>query len=156
MVSGKLIARSWNAFELVRHLVAGAAEILRWRVEKEIRYPRRIKARVLFHLRAEARLLILFFQERSPEGVEALIDAPFDRVKLAVDEAQAPAHAVDCSLDARALRVDSGHVEAVRPAVRVLYATRQFLEATLVEAQLVLEAIARVFEFYGVREVLAA
>src|SRR5262249_32248353 len=123
--------------DLVRHLVARAAEVLLRRVREEVAHARRVEARVLLDLRAEARLLVLLLEERAPELVEALVDAPLDRRQLAVHEAQPPAHAVDRALDARPLGLRLGHVQAVGLVVVVLDLARQLLEARLVEAQLV-------------------
>ena len=61
--------------------------------------------------------------------------------------AQPPADAVDGALDAHALGLGLGDADAVRSsAVRVLDAARELLEARLVEAELVLEAVAPVLE----------
>src|SRR5579859_8236443 len=94
--------------ELVRHLVAGTAEVLLRRVKQEIADLRGVEARVLLDLRAEARLLGLLLEERAPVRMKPLVDAALDRLELGIEVPEPSAHPIDGPLDPQALGLGVG------------------------------------------------
>src|ERR1700733_14630793 len=91
--------------DLVSHEVPRAAKVLRRRVREKIRHARRIDARVLLDLRAEAGLLVALFQERPPVRVKARVASLFYLAELGGDPAQAAAHPFYRALHPGALRL---------------------------------------------------
>src|SRR5580658_4374130 len=138
------------------HLVARASKVLLRRVEKKVADPGRVEARIVFDLRAEARLFVLFLEQRPPKGMKAKIDAPLDGSKLGVDLPQPSAHAIDAVLDAHSFGLGLGPRHAVRLALGSFESTREVFESCLMESKLVFQSIAEDLELLGVNEVFAA
>src|SRR5262249_39071635 len=101
------------ALQLVRHQVAGTVEVLQRGVGEEIGDARRVKAGVLLHLVAEARLLHGFFEERSPVRMKALVDAIAEQGAFFLQVAQERADALHAALGAPPLRGELGEGDAV-------------------------------------------
>src|SRR5258708_30579403 len=117
-----------RAADLVRHHVARAPVILLRRVREEVRHARGVHARVLFHLRAEAGLLVSFLQERSPEGKKTIVGALLEDRHLGVHLPQPPANALHAALHAVALRLELRARHLRRRAVALLARRREVID----------------------------
>src|SRR5690606_8420928 len=74
-----------GALHLVRHLLAGGAEVAQRRVGQEVGHPAGVEVGVLADLRAEPAGLVPLAEDRAPVRVVGAIDRALERLHLLLD-----------------------------------------------------------------------
>src|SRR5262245_55805357 len=109
-----LVARS----ELVRHQIAGGAEVLQRGIVAQARHAAHVYISIRRHLNSEAALLAGLFQERPPIGMKRRVDRLHHGAMLALDGPQLLPDRGDRALDARSFERQSSVGRALGVAAK--------------------------------------